>query len=209
MNDRGNAFDERIREAASDYNSPPSPPREAMWAAIRAARTPRRPNRYAAWSRRAIGLAAAVVIGIALGRVTATRGPAEGPPIAESTPAERARQPTRPGLYQLAAAEHLGRAEALLVQFRTAGAGESVDAEVVGWARDLLTTTRLLIDSPAGQDHELRALLEDLELVLAQIVQLPGGGVGERELVEQGIEGRHMLLRLRAATPARPVRFGA
>jgi hypothetical protein len=41
------------------------------------------------------------------------------------------------------------------------------------WARDLLTTTRLLLDSPAGADPARRELLETLELVLVQIARLP------------------------------------
>ena len=213
MRDRGDAFDDRMREAAKDYNAPPPAPREAMWLAIREARSresARGRGRYTAWTRRAIGLAAAVVIGIALGRTTAMRAPTDDFGVtAESSSGRSDERSVEPGLYQLAATEHLGQAEALLVQFRAVADDSPVDVEVVGWARELLLTTRLLVDSPAGQEPEIRALLEDLELVLAQIVQLPGAGATEREMIEQGIEGRHVLLRLRAVVPAGPVRGGA
>jgi hypothetical protein len=72
------------------------------------------------------------------------------------------------------------------------------------WARDVLSSTRLLLDSPASRDPQLRALLADLELVLAQIVQLSGTPLqaGERELIERAMRDRDLLPRLRSAVPA-------
>jgi len=64
-----------------------------------------------------------------------------------------------------------------------------------------------MLDSPAAQDARLKGLLEDLELVLAQISQLPSGGGGDREDVQsinQGLDQRSVLLRLRTANPAGP-----
>ena len=43
-------------------------------------------------------------------------------------------------------------------------------------ARSLLGTNRLLLDSPVATDPRMRQLLEDLELVLAQIAQLSAEG---------------------------------
>ena len=40
------------------------------------------------------------------------------------------------------------------------------------WAGGLLLQTRLLLDSPVADDPEMQELLEELELVLAQIVSL-------------------------------------
>ena len=68
----------------------------------------------------------------------------------------------------------------------------------------VLSSTRLLIDSPAGRDPQMRALFTDLELVLAQIVQLSGTPLqaSERELIDRAMRDRDLLPRLRSAVPA-------
>jgi len=89
--------------------------------------------------------------------------------------------------YQLAAVRHLSEAEALLTSFRTRSAtDQQMDAQLGSWARDLLSNTRLLLDSPVANDPQRRPLLEDLELVLVQIVQLsPGSTPQDREMIEK------------------------
>ena len=62
-----------------------------------------------------------------------------------------------------------------------------------------------MLDSPAAQDARLKGLLEDLELVLAQIAQLPSSGDREGvRSINQGLDQRSVLLRLRTANPAGP-----
>lgn len=103
--------------------------------------------------------------------------------------------------YDVATLEHLSRAEALLTSFRTPrSAGDGSPLNV--WARDLLADTRLLLDSPAATNARRRALLEDLELVLAQIVQLPAEASADRGLVQRSIERGAVLSRLRSSIPA-------
>ncbi|MDB4916658.1 MAG: hypothetical protein JWM95_4302 [Gemmatimonadetes bacterium] len=67
-------LDEMLRDAAQTYNLPPAPPREAMWEAIARAReastivpimSVRRAPR---WLVRAAGVAAVLMVGIAIGR---------------------------------------------------------------------------------------------------------------------------------------------
>lgn len=113
----------------------------------------------------------------------------------------------RPGsnsAYQLVAARHLTDAEALLTSFRSrSAADQQVDAQMGTWARELLTNTRLILDSPIGSDPHRRPLLEDLELVLVQIVQLsPGSTSEDRDLIEKTLQHDHVLTRLRTAIPA-------
>jgi hypothetical protein len=103
---------------------------------------------------------------------------------------------------QIAAAEYLGRVEYFLTDFRAAARKGEAKAIPAADARRLLTTTRLLLDSPAGQDPRLRPLLEDLELVLAAITQLPGGTPDDLNLITEGLDRRGMLSRLRSAVPA-------
>jgi hypothetical protein len=106
--------------------------------------------------------------------------------------------------YQLTTVRHLTEAEALLTSFRTrSNADQQMDAQLGAWARQLLSNTRLLLDSPVANDPQRRPLLEDLELILVQIVQLsPGSATQDRDLIEKTLQQEHVLTRLRTAIPA-------
>jgi hypothetical protein len=109
--------------------------------------------------------------------------------------------------YRTAAVQTLVQAEALLTAYR-GSEGTSPEPEALRdaarWARDVLSSTRLLMDSPAGRDPQLRMLFADLELILAQIVQLSGTTLEarERELIDRAMRERELLQRLRSAVPA-------
>jgi len=111
---------------------------------------------------------------------------------------------TSASAYQLTTVRHLSEAEALLTSFRTRSAtDQQMDAQLGSWARELLSNTRLLLDSPVANDPQRRPLLEDLELVLVQIVQLsPGSTPQDRELIEKTLQHDHVMTRLRTAIPA-------
>ncbi len=103
--------------------------------------------------------------------------------------------------YDVLAAQHLSAAEALLVSFR-ASEDTSMDAIMRRWARDLLSTTRLLADSPAGQDPVRRRLFNDLELILVQLSHLPTHDATlDRELIDQAISRRQVITRIRTSIP--------
>jgi hypothetical protein len=200
-------FEEWLRDNAGDYNEPPGDvPREAMWTAIAAARRPRSAiGRPASWRRTWMPRAAAAALLIATGTGLGywLRGPARtasSPVVANQSAVPGA--DTGSAIYEVASAQHLTAAEALLTSFRSDGAAES-DAALRGWARDLLASTRLLMDSPAATDPGRRKLLEDLEYVLAQIVQLsPNAPPADRALVEQSIGREQVLIRIRSSIPA-------
>ncbi len=111
---------------------------------------------------------------------------------------------TSASAYQLTVVRHLSEAEALLTSFRTrSNTDQQMDAQLGSWARELLSNTRLLLDSPVANDPQRRPLLEDLELVLVQIVQLsPGSTPQDRELIEKTLQQDHVMTRLRTAIPA-------
>ena len=130
-------------------------------------------------------------------RSSETRGLAMG-----SQPRAESREP-RAALYQAATLQHLVRAEALLTSYRAEARAGKVDAELSAWARDLLSSTRLLLDSPAARDPRRRQMLEDLELVLVQIVNLaPDSPAAERDLIDRAIERGDVMTRLRTTIPA-------
>jgi hypothetical protein len=197
-------LDERIREAAQAYNPPPETPREAMWARISEARAQaaagtRRPEarvlpfrRWRLVSLAAAAAAAVLAVGIGIGRVSVAPQTArwEGPSANTTT-------------YRLAAQEHLSQSEAFLTLFRSSLGRESDHRLASASARQLLATNRLLLDSPAAVDPKTRLLLEDLELVLAEISQLSQRSRSEDlELIREGIERGNMMPRLRTAVPA-------
>jgi hypothetical protein len=107
--------------------------------------------------------------------------------------------------YRTAALQTLVQAEALLTAYRGAESVRDPQAmqQAARWARDVLSSTRLLLDSPAGHDPQMRTLFTDLELILAQIVQLSGTPLQarERELIDRALRDRDLLPRLRSAVP--------
>lgn len=125
--------------------------------------------------------------------------------VAVTTPSPNSTSnPTGNSAYQITAVRHLSEAEALLTSFRTrTTADQQMDAQLGSWARQLLSNTRLLLDSPVANDPQRRPLLEDLELVLVQIVQLsPGSTPQDREMIEKTLQQDHVMTRLRTAIPA-------
>ena len=105
--------------------------------------------------------------------------------------------------YRVAAMQHLLTTEALLVSLRSDVRAGRTDTTIATWAGQLLGTTRMLMDSPAGRDPQLKQLLEDLELVLAQISRLPGaqGEAADLGLIDDAVRHRQIMTRLRALSP--------
>jgi len=104
--------------------------------------------------------------------------------------------------YSVAAAQHLTEAEALLTAFKADLSQGRMDDQMASWGKDLLSNTRLLLDSPAANHPLRRKLLRDLELVLVQIVQLsPGAPARDRDLINGAITDDQVLTRLRTAIP--------
>ena len=196
MEDR---FDERLRDAARDYNAPPPVPRDDMWAQIAARRAAERSRVVRPWMRWGLAAAAMLAVGIGIGRYSARL---DDPSAARL--AEQAAPPASSGndVYRVVAHQYLSRTEVFLTGFRADAAVGKLDSSFTTSARELLLSTRLILDSPAGQDPRFRALLEDLELVLAQIAQYELGE--DAQIIDQGLDQRGVLMRLRAEIPAGP-----
>lgn len=201
MDDR---LDEQLRDLAAEYNRPPETPREEMWAAIQKNRVAYRAPRRITWKPLAwAGLAAAavLVVGIFIGiGVNRNKGIAAGP---DSSGVNI--QPNDPDrAFKIAAVQYLGETEEFLTLFRADVRQGAVDPNAATRARQLLSSNRLLMDSPAAQDPEISGLLEDLELVLAEIARVSGSETSKEEagFIDDGIEEGGLLDRLRTAVPA-------
>lgn len=205
MND-DDRLDARLRELAQDYQRPPETPRDAMWERIQAARRTARPGvrRPSPVWRWGLAIAAVLVLGILIGRYSA-RAPAAAPQLAAVSDSGVGAPSVVPVAYQVAADQHLSRVETFLTVFQADARTGRVDSTVAAPARGLLLQTQLLLDSPAASDTRVKSLLDDVEFVLAQIAQYSPHGVGGRQdlqFINQGIQQRGVLLRLRTSVPS-------
>ncbi len=108
----------------------------------------------------------------------------------------------RLAFFRVAAQSTLVQAEVLLTSVRTAPAADSAEyRRLAEWGRQVLSSTRLLLDSPAAADPALGPLLSDLELVLVQVVELADDRETGRELIDGAVRQRDVLPRLRSAVP--------
>ena len=210
-------FEDRLKDAARDYNVPPETPREAMWERIVARRAaegaeekeaeaagtrdsrmlPFRHFRHFRPFRLAAGIAAILALGFGLGRLTERSKPAPTTVAAEPRPR------VSDAGYRVAAIEHLSQSEAFLTLFRASVRRGGNEQLASATARHLLATNRLLLDSPAASEARTRLLLQDLELVLAEIAQLsPQPKSRDLDLIDEGLEQGGVLSRLRTAVPS-------
>lgn len=216
-------LDDLLKEARTSYRVPPAAPFDAMWERIeRDAFTAtsqgdvslldgvrRDAPRRRGWLAPLAGIAATLVVGFGLGRFTAAPRPdivvggtpvrsTPATPAATVAPASDVAEPLQRATY-----EYLARAVALLDSIPRSARGASLggDARFVADASQLLGTTRLLLDSPAASDPRMRDLLEDLELVLAQVSRLrTAPRADELTFIAEAMDERDMVPRLRIVT---------
>lgn len=164
-----------------------------------------------AGEQRVAGSAAVAQPGNTAGRAGAgvmSSSPSSGSRVATAAPPRvAAGSPKAAQLYRVATEQMLGQADALLTSYRANGALDRDPAaarQLAVWSRQVLASTRLLIDSPAGDDPELRPVLDDLELVLVQILRLSRAPLDaeERALIDRTLRERSLLPRIRTAVPA-------
>jgi hypothetical protein len=201
-------FDKIINSAADQYNVPPvNPPLDEMWAAIeteafgqRLQAAPAKP-RVSLVNNPWLRMAAVLVLGVAIGRVSqrATPVPAVETPAAAATVADATDS------YQLSTERYLGQVVTLMVSLPNQLQSGKTDSAFVTKASESLTTLRLLMDSPAASNPRLRALFEDLELVLVQVVQMPAtGNATDKKLIRQAMRERDVMPRLFDAVAETP-----
>jgi hypothetical protein len=192
-------LDQLLEDAARTYRVPPEPPFDSMWARVEREAFNRPARRLVpGWRIFAAGVAASLLIGVVAGRMT-VRATGDAPfPL---SPRSVALTPvTNNAPYQRATEEFLGRTALLLAALPADGKGAAARQQLSGQASQLLTTTRLLLDSPVGTDARMKQLLEDLELVLAQVSRLPAQrNTTDLTLIAQTLEERDLVPRIRSA----------
>jgi hypothetical protein len=204
-------FEELMRDAAHTYRKPPQAQFDEMWAKIETAHfdsmapsdTQLRPlsggKRFAV--PRWVGIAATLVIGVGIGRASmlmnrTPAAPAAVVKVASTTP----RAIPANAEYDTETSKYLGQTAALLIALPSEPRPGRADDQYALRANELLSRTRFLIDSPAANDPQMRTLLEDLELVLAQVVRLQSShNRTELDLINRALEQRDVIPRLRTA----------
>lgn len=202
-------LDEIINTAAEHYNVPPvNAPLDEMWAAIETeAFAPRvqsiTQRRTSLVDNPWLRMAAVLVLGVVIGRYT-MRAPASAP---AETVAAAAPKPAADleASYQLSAERYLGQTVTLVAGLPKQLQSGRIDSAYVARASESLAQLRMLMDSPAASNPRLRALFEDLELVLVQVVQMPArGSASEAKLIRQAMRERDVMPRLVDAVAETP-----
>lgn len=209
MDDR--EFESLVDEMKDRHNRPGEVPRDRMWERIHASRQDRRPARGKiagaisprVW-RLAAAAAAVLVLGIAIGRMVPRDSGPVGPLVENTVPVPQDK-PAGDLLYRKAAADLFGRADILLTGFNITSCADQDLETVPNWAGGMLLQTRLLMGSPVAQDQEMRALLLDLELVLAQIVGINKDNCArDMAWIRDAMDEKSTINRLRSIRPANP-----
>jgi hypothetical protein len=195
-------LERRLVELRDHWRVAGDPPLDQMWERVEAeALAPGRRGLGGPWIRHLLHLAAMLVLGFGIGQLT--------PHVVGGRPGKAVTAPMGPGIaarsvssqsvpFVGVATDYLERVTALLVTLASQSRdGKSLEYSATQ-ARDLLATTRLLMDTPQRLDPHLQGLLEDLELVLAQIARLPSRpDAPDVYLIDQALNQRDVIPRLR------------
>jgi hypothetical protein len=204
VHDDDEKFDDFLRHAAKDYNAPVAPRTDALWAAIepevaRAIAPKRRSMRPFTFLVGA-AVAATLVLGVAIGRWT-SRTTETRPVATRSTTADSSSMGPHARAVTL---EHFAEAEVFLTSVRSELKAGLPDADRARRSRDLLVRTRVLLGASQHRAPEVARLLEDLELLLAEIAALPSAGSSlDQTLLDESMRDGNVIPRIRATLPAR------
>lgn len=189
-----NELDRLLADAAKQWRVPVEPPLETIWTRVAAEAFAPPARRSPGWFTVAAAAMAALVVGAAGGRYSAHSSSA-APTAAPRTEAAQSADPNHRAMSEL-----LGRTAVLLAALPADNARPAVDSQLTQEGVRLLTTTRLLLDSPLRSDRRLRALLQDLELVLAQVARLePSHHRDELQFIRTALDEHDIVPRLRSA----------
>ena len=201
MHDDG--FDAFLKKHAAGYRADAKPDADALWREIEAearaeirggARSRSLPR---VWLAIGAAIAATLVIGVFLGRWS-QRGPAtEAPPTTvASTAADSAQLAAH---LRASTQDYLVDADVFLTEFRAGlRTGHLSALDRAQRSRELLARTRMLLHGTERQSPEVSRLLQDLELLLAEIAALPDSGRStDAALLQETLHRDNIISRLR------------
>lgn len=197
-------LDHLLRDAAHTWHVPPAAPLDALWVNIERdvfSAPVVRMRRAPGWTAVGFAAAASLVVGVLSSQLfmrNAVIAPQQAASIGKISVAQVASNPGDP--TERLTEELLGRTALLLATLPATGGSASGSSKLAEQAGHLLTTTRLLMDSPLGQQRRMKELLQDLELVLAQVTRLRAPRHGqELTIIKEAVEDRELVPRIRSA----------
>jgi hypothetical protein len=198
-----------VREVEAEADTHVDVPREMMWARIQRERAKAAPvvvTRRPWYASRQIAAAAAVLVaGVAIGRYVVPSG-TPGAGLARDTavvaPAVAPTASMSADPSYVAMQEHLVRTVALLTTVRDESVQRDAAADLAPRAKELLSTTRLLLDQPQLRDERTRRLLQDLELVLVQVIQARSTAPETQRAPQETLRETNLLTRVNALVTA-------
>lgn len=196
-------LDELLDDAKRTWRVPPAPPVDDIWMRVEAEAF-NAPARRAVprWGGYGAAVAASLIIGVLAGRMSITQAAPQTFAAGESPRPLQGHVVTqiRNDPYDRATGQFLGRTAVLLASLPGDTRTGAANTKLAGQAIQLLTTTRLLLDSPVAKDRRMKELLEDLELVLAQVarMQTPRHR-DELVLINEALAERDLVPRIRSA----------
>lgn len=192
-------LDDLLNDAATSYRVPPAAKLDTMWQRIEAEAFAPAPRRVTDWRMIGLAAAASLVVGVFAGRATATGPVTPAATVATANNAAATAQSVSDPSHRTAE-EVLGRTAVLLTALRSEARQGTLSPGFNEQATQLLSTTRLLIDSPVSNDPQLKNLLQDLELVLAQVARMqPSRGKNEINLITTSLDEHDLVPRIRSA----------
>jgi hypothetical protein len=207
-------FDEFLKSAAKDYKSAPAPRTDVMWSAIEgdvaqaiqpgAKVRSIRVLRTSTWI--GLGIAATLMLGVAIGRWS-NRATTEQQVAKATAPARLVDDSSGRAAHTRATTmAHLADAEVFLTSVRADLKAGRSDAERTERSRELLVRTRLLLGNSAATSPEIARLLQDLELLLAEIAATPAARSPiDQKLLDESMRDGNVIPRIRATLPATSV----
>lgn len=198
-----------VREVDAEADADVAVPREMMWARIQRERAKPAPTVVTRrpWyaSRQMAAAAAVLVVGVAIGRYvvpSATPGAVAVQDTTASEPSAAAPVAMSADPSFVAMQEHLVHTVALLTTVRDASVQRDAGGDLAPRAKELLSTTRLLLDQPQLRDERTRRLLQDLELVLVQVIQARSTAPETRRAPQETLRETNLLTRVNALVTA-------
>ena len=152
------------------------------------------------WAYQLSGAAALLAVGVLIGWLLFGSGSADAPGIAEGPPGEA---PVQAVSLNERAGRYLDRSKVLLLGLVNMDPGEQEPlplslASQQQVARELIDESNALKTDLAGSDERLmRALIDDLEVILLQIANLEASSdLPAIEMVQRGVDRRAILLKI-------------
>ena len=197
-------FDDFLDKHAAGYRAGAAPDADALWRGVQATLQHDRAanHRRRVWLSAGAAIAATLVIGVVLGRWSQRREHVASPATTVAAVPSRADSAQLAAHLHASTQDYLVDADVFLTEFRAGLRHPAASAAVKQMdraqrSRELLARTRLLLHGGEHQSPETVRLLQDLELLLAEIAAMPAASSTDAALLQETLHRQNILPRIR------------